>query len=274
MGILSKIQQGEILNNDQLCEIFKCSPQGGMRRSLETNTLVIVSNHVQSIYDDRWIDDVFHYTGMGQNGNQSLTFAQNKTLAESNSNGVEVHLFEVEKEKEYIYQGQVILADVPYQETQPDASDNDRQVVIFPLKLIGKKAKALSIEEFNTIQKTRERKARNLSLDELKEKAIRARKRVGERTVESVQYERDQYIAQFTRKRANGICDLCLNPAPFNDKNGRPYLESHHIEWLSKGGLDSIENTVALCPNCHRRMHILDDNNDRNVLMSRVHEKI
>jgi 5-methylcytosine-specific restriction protein A len=274
MGILSKIQQGEILNNDQLREIFKCSPQGGMRRSLETNTLVIVSNHVQSIYDDRWIDDVFHYTGMGQNGNQSLTFAQNKTLAESNSNGVEVHLFEVEKEKEYIYQGQVILAGAPYQEIQTDASDADRQVVIFPLKLIGTKAKALSIEEFNNIQKSREQKVRNLSLDELKEKAIRARKRVGERTVQSVQYERDQYIAQFTRKRANGICDLCLNPAPFNDKNGRPYLESHHIEWLSKGGLDSIENTVALCPNCHRRMHILDDNNDRNVLMSRVHKKI
>lgn len=274
MGILSKIQQGEILNNDELREIFKCSPQGGMRRSLETNTLVIVSNHVQSIYDDRWIDDVFHYTGMGQIGNQSLTFAQNKTLAESNSNGVEVHLFEVEKEKEYIYQGQVILAGAPYQETQTDASDADRQVVIFPLKLIGTKAKALSIEEFNNIQKSREKKVRNLSLDELKEKAIRARKRVGERTVQSVQYERDQYIAQFTRKRANGICDLCLNPAPFNDKNGKPYLESHHIEWLSKGGLDSIENTVALCPNCHRRMHILDDSNDRNILMSRVHKKI
>jgi 5-methylcytosine-specific restriction protein A len=273
MGILSKIQQGEILNNDQLREIFKCSPQGGMRRSLETNTLVIVSNHVKSIYDDRWIDDVFHYTGMGQIGNQSLTFAQNKTLAESNSNGVEVHLFEVEKEKEYIYQGQVILAGAPYQETQTDANDADRQVVIFPLKLIGTKAKALSIEEFNNIQKSREKKVKNLTFDELKEKAIRARKRVGERTVQSIQYERDQYIAQFTRKRANGICDLCLNPAPFSDKNGKPYLESHHIEWLSKGGLDSIENTVALCPNCHRKMHILDDNNDRNVLISRIRER-
>lgn len=272
MPILSKIEQGQVLNNDQLCEIFKCSPQGGMRRSLETNTLVIVSNHVQSIYDDRWINDIFHYTGMGQNGNQSLTFAQNKTLAESNSNGVEVHLFEVEKEKEYIYQGQVTLAGLPTQEMQLDASDNERQVFIFPLKLIGTKAKALSIEEFNNIQKSREKKVRNLSLDELKEKAIRARKKVGERTVQSVQYERDQYIAQFTRKRANGVCDLCLTPAPFNDKNGRPYLESHHIEWLSKGGLDSIENTVALCPNCHRRMHILDDANDKSMLMSRVRE--
>lgn len=272
MPILSKIDQGQVLNNAQLCEIFKCSSNGGMRRSHKTNTLVIVCNHVKSIYDDRWINDTFYYTGMGLNGNQSLTYAQNKTLAESNSNGVEVHLLEVEKEKEYIYQGQVTLAGSPTQEMQLDASDNERQVFIFPLKLIGTKAKALSIEEFNNIQKSREKKVRNLSLDELKEKAIRARKKVGERTVQSVQYERDQYIAQFTRKRANGVCDLCLTPAPFNDKNGRPYLESHHIEWLSKGGLDSIENTVALCPNCHRRMHILDDANDKSMLMSRVRE--
>ena len=65
MSIIQKIEQGQILDNNQLREIFKCSPQGGMRRSLTTNTLVIVSNHIESIYDDRWINDVFHYTGMG-----------------------------------------------------------------------------------------------------------------------------------------------------------------------------------------------------------------
>ncbi|WP_223111555.1 HNH endonuclease [Billgrantia pellis] len=29
------------------------------------------------------------------------------------------------------------------------------------------------------------------------------------------------------------------------------------MEWLAKGGEDTIENTVALCPNCHRKMHAL-----------------
>ena len=32
--------------------------------------------------------------------------------------------------------------------------------------------------------------------------------------------------------------------------------------WLSKGGSDSVDNTVALCPNCHRKMHIVDDPGD------------
>ena len=109
-----QLSQGQVINNDQLCESFGCSPQGGMRRSLKTNTLVLISNHVESIYDDRWIDGVFHYTGMGQKGDQSLDFSQNKTLSESPKNNVEVHLFEVDKEKEYTYQGCVNLAGTPY----------------------------------------------------------------------------------------------------------------------------------------------------------------
>ena len=38
------------------------------------------------------------------------------------------------------------------------------------------------------------------------------------------------------------------------------------MDWLSKGGMDSAENCVALCPNCHRRMHILNDQADINTL--------
>ena len=60
------------------------------------------------------------------------------------------------------------------------------------------------------------------------------------------------------KRRANGICQLCDEPAPFKDKNGEPFLESHHIVWLSNGGEDTIENSTALCPNCHRKMHSLN----------------
>ncbi len=93
------LKPGTVLDNAGLCEYFGCSPQGGMRRSLKTNTLVIISNHVESIYEDRWIGDELHYTGMGQVGDQELK-SQNKTLAESHTNGVSVHLFEVFTDKE------------------------------------------------------------------------------------------------------------------------------------------------------------------------------
>lgn len=56
--------------------------------------------------------------------------------------------------------------------------------------------------------------------------------------------------------RANGICEACLQPAPFFKKSdGLPYLEVHHKIRLADTGDDSVENALALCPNCHRKFH-------------------
>src|SRR6476646_5518218 len=107
------LQIGEDVNNKRLCGIVKCSTQGGMRRSKKTGTLVLVSNHVQSIYNDRWIGSSLHYTGMGSEGNQRLAFMQNRTLAESNTNGIDVHLFEVNRPEVYTYAGRVGLGGTP-----------------------------------------------------------------------------------------------------------------------------------------------------------------
>ena len=50
--------------------------------------------------------------------------------------------------------------------------------------------------------------------------------------------------------------------APFLDRNREPYLEEHHIKRLADGGTDTIDNVVAICPNCHRRMHVLNREED------------
>jgi 5-methylcytosine-specific restriction protein A len=244
-----------------------------MRRSLKTNTLVLISNHVGSIYDDRWIDGIFHYTGMGQIGDQTLQGNQNKTLAESVSNGVEIHLFEVEREAEYIYQGRVELAEELYQEIQADLEGNNRKVFVFPLRLSENEQSAVAVEQFNDAQKRRQRKAKKLSDEEVRSKAIKASGRAGERRVQSVQFERDPYVSEYVKRVAGGTCDLCGEPAPFRDKKQEPYLECHHVVWLSKGGDDAIENTVALCPNCHRRMHIMDDDADKQMLLIRIDQR-
>jgi len=83
-------------------------------------------------------------------------------------------------------------------------------------------------------------------------------KKPKKKQVKTTSYERNQYVVEYAKRRANGKCQLCLEKAPFNNSIGKPYLEAHHIIWLSKGGADSINNTVALCPNCHRKMHILN----------------
>lgn len=84
----------------------------------------------------------------------------------------------------------------------------------------------------------------------------------GRRSVTSSAFIRSADVVKETRKRANGICQFCNQPAPFIDKKGSPYLETHHVIWLSRGGEDSTNNTVALCPNCHTRMHVLDKPED------------
>jgi 5-methylcytosine-specific restriction protein A len=132
MPEINSLEIGKELNNDELQQIFKCSPQGGMRRSRKTNTLVIVSNLIKSIYKDRYDEgeSILYYTGMGTVGDQSLLFAQNKTLAESNGNGVSIHWFEVLKDRVYTYKGVVNLIADPYIEAQPDANNNLRQVYV------------------------------------------------------------------------------------------------------------------------------------------------
>lgn len=111
-----------------------------------------------------------------------------------------------------------------------------------------------------------EKEIRQLSPDTLKRRALLASPLPEKQKSETFTYSRDRYVAAYTKKRANGICQLCGLPAPFNDSNNEPYLETHHIVWLSRGGKDIIENTVALCPNCHRKMHILDLPDDRKYL--------
>lgn len=253
-----KLNTGDTLNNDEIASTFKCSTQGGMRRSLSTGTLVIVSDHIKSVYEDRWVDGVMHYTGMGLVGNQSLDHSQNKTLAQSDTNGVAIHLFEKFEVNQYTYCGQVKLASPPYSEQQPDEEGNDRQVVIFPVRPISGGPPELSLEQAKSLYESKEKKARTLQTTELAKLAKRARGPVKTRQSKANQYDRDPWVSEYAKRRANGICQLCELPAPFLNKREIPYLETHHITWLSKGGDDTAENTVALCPNCHRKMHVLN----------------
>ena len=127
---------GEVVSNAVMTEAFKVGNMGGMRRSKTTGTLVLISDNTKGLYNDKWHDGILHYTGMGKVGDQTLSGNQNKTLAESKTNGVEVHLFEVDDPGKYTYSGVVELAGEPYQETQPDDNGNPRQVWMFPLKKV------------------------------------------------------------------------------------------------------------------------------------------
>jgi len=74
--------------------------------------------------------------------------------------------------------------------------------------------------------------------------------------VTSLQFKRNPDVVVEVLNRANGICERCKNKAPFlRKKDNSPYLEVHHIVTLADGGNDTVENAIAVCPNCHRELH-------------------
>ena len=109
------------------------------------------------------------------------------------------------------------------------------------------------------------------SLDALKASALKNQNKVPKKILAKTSaYIRDPYVVQYVKKQARGICDLCKKPAPFNNSDGEPYLECHHIVWLANEGVDDISNAVALCANCHRKMHILNSNEDVSQLKKKI----
>lgn len=72
-------------------------------------------------------------------------------------------------------------------------------------------------------------------------------------------FVRSPEVAAYILRRAHGRCEGCGAQAPFMRTDGTPYLEVHHVVPLAQGGPDTVDNTVALCPTCHRRAHYAID---------------
>lgn len=68
----------------------------------------------------------------------------------------------------------------------------------------------------------------------------------------------NRVLAGMVLNQANGVCELCGHLGPFLDRNGRPYLEAHRLVPIQRCVKSDVESFVALCPNCHRKMHYLN----------------
>jgi len=116
-------------------------------------------------------------------------------------------------------------------------------------------------------------------LDELREKAQKestenATGSTTSRTQTTQQYHRSQAVREYVMGRADGVCEGCGETAPFTSKTGDPYLHAHHIHELSDGGSDTPDTVIALCPNCHYRVHHGEDGNEYNKELEQKLSKI
>ncbi len=114
----------------------------------------------------------------------------------------------------------------------------------------------LAKEAFDeTFQKQLE-DAKTISVNKLKKRILQSNRKAERIEVLTYTYSRNPYVVIEVLNRSKGICELCKNKAPFIRKSdGTPYLEIHHKIPLSENGEDTVENTIALCPNCHRKLH-------------------
>ncbi len=241
------LNRGDSLTSNELRQVFRCGIQGGMRRSRSTNSLVLISDPTRGVYEDRWERDVLWYTGMGLHGNQDLMHAQNRTLLESDTNRVQLFLFEVFEPRRYFYQGRVRLAAYPRREKQTDSQGQFRDVWVFPLRLAEEDQVFRTPQRvFTQMQESQARKASRLPQSDLLQRTKTARGKPGRRYVTSVQYDRDPNVAELAKRRADGICQLCDQSAPFRNREGEPFLETHHVQWLARDGEDTIVRTLCL----------------------------
>jgi len=85
-----------------------------------------------------------------------------------------------------------------------------------------------------------------------------------ETSTSTTQYRRSGAVREYVMARAEGHCEGCTEQAPFINNEGKPYLHAHHVHELSDGGSDTPETVIALCPNCHYRVHHGQDGEEYN----------
>lgn len=67
---------------------------------------------------------------------------------------------------------------------------------------------------------------------------------------------RNSQLAQQLQELYSGKCQICLwSP---KDKYSYNLCHGHHIQWLSRGGEDVLENMALICPNHHAAIHRCD----------------
>ncbi|MFX1284514.1 MAG: HNH endonuclease [Promethearchaeota archaeon] len=255
---------GKFYLNDEIHNLMKVSPQGGIRVSTSPkyhpngHIVICVKPKAETIYIDHFDETGnFHCTGEGQAGNQSLTKG-NKAIYESKQSGKLIFLFKKHNEGgKWEFMGQMGFNDF-YTSQQPDKDGNIRLVYVFILELYQYPLERLKIPE---IYREVEETDIKYSIEELnklilqeneKMKKFKPRMRIRkERT--KIEYQRSVNLFSLLKKKYQN-CQIC-DKRHFIKRNDELYSEVHHIIPYNISHDDSQENILVICPNCHRKLH-------------------
>jgi len=218
-------------------------------------------------YVDEFRDDgTFFYSGQGAEGDMDWRFV-NRAIRDHKKMGKEVHVFEKTGESYMVrYRGEYEYEDHEWISLR-DRNENFREAILFELVPAG--GRSIQIEG-NPETKPIEELYKDARLAAPQSTSDRP---TGVSGGSANEYNRSEIVKKFARRSADGNCQGCETAAPFEAKDGRPYLEVHHLKRLGDEGADDPDNVIALCPNCHRRVHEGKDGHEFNEELLRKAEE-
>lgn len=256
MPTLPQFSIGELYSRKtDIHQKFGGNPQSGIASSSQVPAIFLFTGDSGLKFgyrDSPDASDYCDYTGEGQSGDMTFT-AGNKALRDHIQDGKALHLFKaMGKSKPCRYVGEFSLLSYSMQPGL-DRDLKERQIIVFHLVRVKDTIadESLPADADNVVQEP-------VSILEARAIALAACQTTS--GVEGKQalvnyFQRSRAVRRYALLRAKGNCEGCSTPAPFQSKQGEPYLEVHHTTRLSDGGLDHPRNVAALCPTCHREIH-------------------
>lgn len=243
------------------------SYQPGITRSKKSSAVFIFTGKSgeQYGYHDKKDDlGVYSYTGEGQTGHMTLSKG-NLAILNHAREGRALHLFEsLGKGKGHRYLDEFCCASYQWGEG-PDKKGNNRKIIVFRLVPV-----SLNVQDEVTAEADDddddEQDPLGMSLSAARKMAFEASNtpEEGQNVVLKTVYARSKKVKRYVLLRADGTCESCGKPAPFYKVDGAPYLEPHHVNRLSDGGLDHPNFVGGVCPTCHREIHYGKDGSKKN----------
>jgi 5-methylcytosine-specific restriction protein A len=245
---------------------FGGQQQGGIITPAEHALVIIITGEegLEHGYADRYRPDgAFEYFGEGQVGDMVM-HKGNRAIAEHSAAGKSLLLFQ-KTNAGLRFEGEMVY-EAHHVERAPDRNGTARDAIVFELRPL--EAINESIEIVATPVE--------VSLDLLRERAMAAATNDVTKLTGSQRnvYKRSEDVRNYALARAMGHCQGCAAPAPFIRVDGSPYLEPHHLRRVSDGGPDHPAFVIALCPNCHRRVHAGTDGAQYNSKLTELMKAI
>jgi len=202
-------------------------------------------------YPNKWVipNEKLQYYFYSREGVFNESYVYNSSIINSKKTNVPIYVF--------INTNSVLRLNgiFEYESHHSDPSDGSKWFILNKRNSLHIK-RLMTDREYQSETTKEIKKSRDTDQTQRRERLKTANKIPETLQVVSTAFKRNPDVIVEVLQRSKGCCEKCGLPAPFlRQTDLSPYLEVHHKVPLAEGGEDTVENAIALCPNCHRAEH-------------------